>query len=398
MNNKIALLIHKYLQNLATEEEKTRLKEWVEVDKKNEVFFKEELRVWNVYSKHNFENYDTEKAFNKFLLETHESNPTVSLNNTFARKLYPFAWYAAAIVLLISVVYFYNYNRSQNNALTIASMENEVILKLNDGTIKVLTSTETEAIIDEDGLVSCVQKKDLLLYKVVKESEDIDNAESLVYNEIKVPYGKKYELILSDGSHVWLNAGSQIKYPKLFNDGSKTRPVYLEGEAFFEVSKNASKPFIVYTTSMNVKVLGTKFDVSAYPEDAFVSTVLVEGSVNVFNPENSSINKNIIPNQLAVLEKASDSIVISEVNTDNYTAWVQNKFLFEDEPFSEIAKRIERHYNVKIINNYDSLNSIRFFGEFHEESIDEIFKTFSACICFDYSIINNTITINNRKE
>ncbi|MEN8249353.1 MAG: FecR domain-containing protein [Bacteroidota bacterium] len=389
-------LIQKYLEGSASAEEIKLLEEWLGKDSKNKHFFKKVVSDWNISSKYNSEEFDSEEAFKSFIAAIRKSSANDSNKKISLRRINPIIKYAAVVAVIVSFS-FYLY-LSQNIDNTDNIIVNGVVLELDDGTIKVLDENYVGPIYDKNGEAKYHQQHKVLSYTSIKDNSNHAIEKKTGSNEIRVPYGEIFKLILSDGSSVMLNAGSKLTFPQEFTGDLETRTVELEGEAFFSVTKNADRPFIVQTADMNVKVLGTSFNVSAYPEDEYVKTVLVEGAVNVFDSRNLYEDKTISPNQIAVFERRKNRFRISDVNTADYTAWTTNKLLFNNEPFIDIAKKIERRYNVKIINHYDSLNNIPFYGEFDNESIDDVLKTFSSCIDFSYSINDNIITINKTDD
>lgn len=194
---------------------------------------------------------------------------------------------------------------------------------------------------------------------VIKAANDIPN----VMNQLVIPYGNQSKLILSDNTVVWLNAGSRLVYPTFFN--GKTREVLLFGEAFFEVSKNAEKPFIVKTSDIEIKVLGTQFNVSAYSEDKVIQTVLKEGSVAIRQNNATFFDSEILlkPNQLASFSKSSNETKLYDVDASYYTLWTKGLLSFDDVDFNRILKKVERFYNISVGFSEPTLGSIRISGK-----------------------------------
>ena len=216
----------------------------------------------------------------------------------------------------------------------------------------------------------------------------------MVYNTLTVPYGKRFEIKLSDGTNVHLNAGTSLKYPVKFFKG-ENRQVFLNGEAFFDVTSDKNHPFIVNAESLNVEVFGTEFNVSAYPEDSTTDVVLVEGSVGLYN-ENETLKDGvtIVPGTKGSHEKKQNNISTEKVNIEIYTQWMQGGLVFRNSTFENISKKLERHYNVKIINNNEHLNKEVFNASFKQESIDIVLSYFSDSYNIEYTIQENTIYIN----
>jgi len=182
-------------------------------------------------------------------------------------------------------------------------------------------------------------------------------------NQLIIPYGNQSRVVLSDNTVVWLNAGSRLVYPTLFK--GKTREVLLYGEAYFEVAKNPGKPFIVKTSDLEIKVLGTKFDVSAYDEDNVIQTVLKEGSVSIRRNGANFFEKDIVikPNQLASFDKTNSDLKIHEVDADYYTLWTEGLMSFDEIDFSRVIKKVERYYNISINFSDPKTENMRISGK-----------------------------------
>lgn len=192
------------------------------------------------------------------------------------------------------------------------------------------------------------------------------------YSEITVPFGQMSQLKLSDGTKVWLNSGTTLRYPEQF--AGDQRSVMIKGEAYFEVAKMAHKPFTVNTADMKVEVLGTSFNVLAYKEDAASSVTLVEGKVVVRNIEGISIAQ-LNPGQMATKNKAETTVEIKNVKTAFYAAWIDGKLFFDDEPLDQIAVKLERWFNVDIVFANQQLKSHRFTGTIlKNKPVDQIMQ------------------------
>lgn len=184
---------------------------------------------------------------------------------------------------------------------------------------------------------------------VVNDSSTItQSARNEGLNQLIVPFGKRSNITLVEGTRVWLNSGSKLIFPSVFK--GKTRDVYLEGEALFEVAKNKDKPFFVKTDLFKIKVYGTRFNVQAYQNDKDYSIVLVEGKISL-NSKVGLLSKEVflVPNQIATISKAYEIFEINNVeSTALYTAWVDGYLAFRDESVTNILKRVSRYYNVPI--------------------------------------------------
>jgi ferric-dicitrate binding protein FerR (iron transport regulator) len=187
-----------------------------------------------------------------------------------------------------------------------------------------------------------------------------------------------------------------LKYPVQFLKAG-SRQVFLDGEAFFSVAKDSVNPFIVNTNELNVRVLGTKFNLSSYPEDQFVNTTLLEGSVAVYNSQDtfdSSKASLLEPGYRAEWNKHDKKILVEEADIAMHTDWLNGKIILRHLPFKNIVKKLERHYNVEIINNNQGLAEELFTASFDVETVDQVFKTFNSTYKMDYKINDRQIIIN----
>jgi len=188
-----------------------------------------------------------------------------------------------------------------------------------------------------------------------------------------IPYGKTSEVLLPDGTKVFLNAGSRLVYPENFT--GKTREVFLVGEAFFDVKHDKSHPFIVQIDDLRIKVLGTRFNVSAYQTDNVVETVLAEGKVSMEQNNAGLFDKatELMPNQLASFDRTTKETDVKTVDTDNYILWTEGLLKFESTDLSRITKRLERYYNIRFHFSEPLLGGLRISGKLQlEEDRDEV--------------------------
>lgn len=182
------------------------------------------------------------------------------------------------------------------------------------------------------------------------------------YASVSCPKGQITNVTLFDGTNIWLNSGSTLKYPKTFNE--KEREVYLDGEALFEVARNQDKLFLVHTTDADIKVHGTVFDVKAYREMTNVETVLIEGCVEFVTGDKSVFMK---PGEKLKLNPASEKVTISKVNTDDYTAWKGGKIYFNNETLANLTIQLERWYEVKFRFGSEDVKNFRFSGVINKD-------------------------------
>jgi ferric-dicitrate binding protein FerR (iron transport regulator) len=214
----------------------------------------------------------------------------------------------------------------------------------------------------------------------------------IAYNQLEVPCGQQAKLTLADGTRIWLNSKSKLIYPDHFS--GKSREVLLDGEGYFEVTHNAKNPFIVKTSTLNVKVLGTSFNVSSYADDNNMRLTLVKGSVSILNPSDDQEIKKLKPNEMAVYSKKDNLISVKEVETDLYSSWHKGQFKFRKLSLDEISKRLGRNYNVTIFIQNHKLSKTTFTGRFYNyEPLDQILKVLKTNTSFNYKIQKDTVII-----
>lgn len=294
---------------------------------------------------------------------------------------------AAIFIGLLTTSYFYFNNNS--TAISTNIPDNAITLEMEDGTIKVIDEAGRVEILDAEGKVVGQQDGASLKYA------DTQTKKELVYNTLTVPYAKTFELQLSDGTTAHLNAGSSIKYPIQFLKG-QSRQVFITGEAYLNVAKDSLHPFIASSDGLNVQVLGTQFNFSAYPEDETTDVVLVEGSVSLFtetNGYNAQKNTLLKPGVKGTFNRQGDNVTTEKVSTDQYTSWMDGKLIFRNMTFGNILKKLERHYNVSIINKNKELDNKEFNANFGNQTIVSVLEELKINYGIDYSISDSRIII-----
>lgn len=373
-------LIVKFITNQASQEEIEKLTEWLKEDE-NKIVFKDFIKT----------NYAIDTVMNNFdstEVKKQLSQRIQKENNVFAKRRFS-SYYKYAAILIVALGGFYFYKNSEPVQLkqnVVIPREDEIVLQLGNDS-QTLDPNEARNVTDKDGNVIGKQEKNRLVYnKAYSEGK-------LVYNIIRIPYGKKFEVQLSDGTLVHLNAGTSLRYPLQFIK-NKNRQVYLLGEAYFEVEKDKTHPFIVNTQNINVEVLGTQFNVDTYTENISTDVVLAEGKVSLYKDQKTRETPVYLrPGEKGSVVKNHSEIKIEQVNTDYYTAWVKGSLVFKNATFEDIIKKLERHYNVTFINRNKMLGKEIFNARFDNEPIEVVLKYFSDSYAIDYIIDRDRITI-----
>lgn len=218
--------------------------------------------------------------------------------------------------------------------------------------------------------------------------------EPIAYNvqTIEVPLGSRSKIVLADGTVAWLNAGSKLSYPTGFSN--KERLVKLEGEGYFEVSPNTEVPFIVHTNEISVKVLGTKFNVKAYGDEDQIEVILAEGSVQFINNMNPSSSFLMKPEQQTVFSKQNGNVVVKQVSTSLANDWITGAHFFNEITFEQIARQLEKAFDVSFIFRNDNKRNLVFYGDFRsDDTLEDILEIMARGKKFKYKKLSNLIEI-----
>ena len=260
------------------------------------------------------------------------------------------------------------------------------ILKLYDGKTVMLDSTMKSSLIAHEANVRIEMDSNHLLRYSSHDSIGMANVNK--NNELIIPKGGEYQVVLADGTKVWLNSASRLIYPQSFM--GKERRVVLSGEAFFDVAHDAERPFIVETSRMNVKVLGTRFNVNDYDDNEEVSTTLVNGSVEIVSGGQQAFR--LVPGEQAYGKE--NELEKREVNVRLYTSWIDGKFLFNNTELEEIAKQISRWYDVEIFFSNESVKKVRFTGAIVKfKPLDDLVRMIESTSQVRFSVKGKTIVI-----
>lgn len=387
--NKLDKLFQKLVDNTISEKELDCLMELINSSDPDEVKHGILAKHWEEVKKGNLPikkriKGDSEILLQKILYKIETIEKKKKAKTFFPHSNVRFWSGIAATLLLLAGVYFYNQNTVVNITEPII-IENDpnsgiITLQLENGDIETISETGERKITTSSGNLVASQQGNTLQYTSA-EAQD-----KLVYNTLNIPHGRQFDLVLSDGTKVKLNSGSSIKYPVRFLQG-QDRKVYLKGEAFFDVTRDKAHPFIVNAEEMNIKVLGTQFNLSFYPEDEDISTVLVEGAVVLYK-EGADMNTNsssqLVPGQRAAWNKVNNTMTIKEVDTNIYTAWKDGYLLFKASTFHSIRSKLERHFNITIEDRSGRLDNQVYTATFRNETIEEILEAFKEDTHFEY--------------
>jgi ferric-dicitrate binding protein FerR (iron transport regulator) len=339
-------LIAKYMQGELDDQEKIQLEQWLQADSRNQEIFKKLTDEHSIQQElETFSANDKAAAWQNIVQQT-----------GYKSKSNKKRWisYAAAILVLAALGITLTQKHKENQQTLAANKPvkdllpgtNKATLTLADGSTLVLDSNQHGKIANQQNVVIKADEDGKLVYEASR-GEDLTKPNaptlSLAMNVLTTPRGGQYQLVLPDGTKVWLNAASSLKYPAAF--AGNERRVELNGEAYFEVSKDPSKPFFVKTASQTVAVLGTHFNINGYADESATKTTLLEGSVKVTGDNGQSVK--IKPGEQAI--NYANAISIKEnVDTDDAIAWKNGKFMFSNTDLQTIMRQLSRWYDVDV--------------------------------------------------
>lgn len=293
-------------------------------------------------------------------------------------RIWPRVAVAASIAVLLGTGIFY-FTKTKEQPIQVAEKTQEIapggnrgILTLSNGKQIVLADISAKDTIakegEEDEVTIKMGANGVITY-IINPNTDTSKADANLFNTLSTPTGGQYNIVLVDGTKVYLNAVSSIKYPTQFNGDQ--RIVELDGEAYFEVAKNKNKPFIVKSGDQDIEVLGTHFNVHAYDNESVVKTTLLEGSVAVSYKNQKAILK---PGQQSNVSDKFTKITVKQVDTEAAIAWKNGRFKFDNADLKTVMRQLERWYGIKVEYRGD-VPDVRFNGgTFMNKNLSEVLK------------------------
>jgi ferric-dicitrate binding protein FerR (iron transport regulator) len=309
---------------------------------------------------------------------------------------------AAIVIIAVGMLYFHQKDTTKQTVNHIAKNDirpggNKAYLTLANGKTIVLNTAANGQIANQAGTSVAKTASGQLVYTIAEKSTTNNPSE---LNMITTPHGGQWQVLLPDGTKVWLNAASSLTYPVSFA-ALKNRRVELRGEAYFEVAKDKTHPFIVHTIKQDVEVLGTHFNINAYADEQYTKTTLLEGSVQVAATTASAINRAnslawqaLKPGQQSVL--SNGDIKITAANTEAAIAWKNAMFYFEDDNLENIMKRVARWYDVNIIYHNNQVKQELFSGRVSRaQNVSEVLKMLTLTGAAQFKIEGRNIIVTN---
>lgn len=348
---RIAQLLSKKMTGELTPKEEQELQEWRQLSPTAKELANQILTPQNKHHRDKFVNsLNLEKSWQK--LEKclpQEKNKTRNL-----------IWWVSTVAAILVIAFFFVYPQLRQAApqpfiAEIQTGSAKAVLITSEGKQFNLSTQDSSRSLDLGQGLFAINSGNAIEYQENPNAESTSNKR---LNTIQVPKGGEYELILPDGTHVWINSDTKLTFPVSFD--TTKREIFLSGEAYFDVTKDPQRPFMVKTENIEIKVLGTQFNVQAYPDDNKIETTLCEGSVNVTDGE---LGVTLTPSQQAVYSKATQILTTRKVDVRLYTAWKEGLFVFENKPLEEIMNTLSRWYNINVFYSNQAVKSYHFTGD-----------------------------------
>ena len=373
-------LILKVLDGIATPDEIQALARWMETDPSNEVYFNQLKKAWNLTSGPIPSEERVEHELGNYMEYIRSKHQKYSIGLLLK--------YAAIVMIpLLSVICWLQLEKDEipsqmavGNPGIIPGEHKAMLITAQGQTIALLPSQERDICVQEDFVVKNGQAG--IVYQDSKKA-----VSTLQYNTLKTPRGGEYTVVLSDGTKVYLNAASELKYPVQFD--SKKRQVHLSGEAYFEVARDTNRPFYVVTDAVRVKVYGTEFNVNTYGIGG-TQTTLVSGKVGI-RGKSSGQEYMMEPLQLAEFDVNGEFKGIRNVNVRTYK---EGFFVFENEGLEDILNRLSRWYDVDVFYGSEKVKGYHFTGHMEKyEDVEIILNAISKMVGVHFTIKDRTIVV-----
>lgn len=387
MNDKIWQWIGDYCSGLLDKSEEWKLRAWMDEAGENKQLFMEGVKMVREYQMVVRSGKDASNSL-KHIREKIKARKR--------RQLWIQITAVASVVILfaLSFVFFYT-PKSEEMSPVLAKVHaggTKATLIVADGIQVDLTQDNLQEVIGHYGATVLKDKKNELRYDNVEVNEGIE--EKPVFHTISAPVGGEYHFTLADGTMVWLNSSSKLTFPTRFTGTS--REVIVEGEVYFEVQHDENKPFVVRVNDVSVRVLGTKFCVSAYPENEGIMTTLVQGAVQVTSGDNQVVLK---PGCQAVVDQHSGAISQRAVELSLYTSWIQGIFEYENMELNDIMVQLARWYDVQFIFSAPEYKERRFTGVIRKyEDLNDVLDMIEKTTNVKFIINERNVTITSVME
>lgn len=376
-------IIWKKIHDQLSEEEEALFNRWIEEHPLHRKYYANVVEFYTNGTKFNQSPAELKKALKNIQRKVGIHSPQRNTQIVAITSI-------AASILLFLYFHFYTPDRPATVSLakqvqSIVPGGNKAVLILDDGSEHDLTAA-AGSIVAADGT------KIINTGKKLEYTAESGQTAEIKYNTLKIPRGGEYFLILSDSTKVWLNSETTLRYPVQF--AGNIRKVELTGEAYFEVAHNEKSPFIVSSGNQNVKVLGTHFNISAYPENEATFTTLVEGKVEVSLQDHPDSHVFLSPSEQSTLNWQDNSIEKRKVDVSAYIAWKDGRFVFQDQTLEQIMQTLAKWYDIQFVFKSEKLKQVRFTGNIERyANFSQILEKIQRTNEVKFDVDKNLITI-----
>lgn len=328
--------------------------------------------------------FNTHEAYRLFRIRTHRP---------CRLGIYRLMRIAVVFIILLSITVILRFFREDSQLVTtihpIRPVSSIASVTLADGQ-QVALGEKNGILTEKNGILITTETG-----KITYQENDGGNDTCLIYNKLIIPRGGEYVLLLADGSRVWLNSDSELKYPVSFT--KQKREVFLSGEAYFEVSRNKEKPFIVHTSIGSVKVLGTAFNVRDYNDEKRVVTTLAEGCVYYQSYSQTERSVVLHPGHQVADTPDNGQLKVEAVDLKEFTGWKDGLYIFKDLTLEEMMKTVERNYDVSVFFTNEKIKKLRFSGDLQKYGkIEDFLKFIEIGGDVTFTIKAGTIIVNQK--
>jgi len=395
-NDRLKYLLEQYAEDASTKEETKELFGWIK-ESKDDALLKDKIKeLWHAHNNaEHLPDVDWNTIYEKII-----STPVIS-----KRPVWPRIAAAAIILLLLSAASYFIFNDHAGEQVARTEMHhkdykndvgpggNKAILTLANGKQIILDNEATGTLTQQGNTKIIKLDSGRLVYNSLNEKPN-----GVLYNTISTPRGGQYEIVLADGSKVWLDAASSLRFPTSFT--GKERKVELTGEGYFEVAHNADMPFRVIVNSMQVEVLGTHFNINAYSDEKVIKTTLLQGSVEV---RRDSFTRMIKPGEQAQVSyspSGTNDITVRKTDVDAAVAWKNGRFIFQGNNIQSVMRELSRWYNVDV-SYQGNVTDEEFVGVINRsryENISQILEMLERTRTVSFAINGHSIIVMPFKE
>lgn len=395
--NRLLYLLKQYFDNTITKSDCEELLKLLDEGRASEISAAIDQTLTTDSPSETFSPSRKNHVYNQLISEIHErQSATFHTPTTRKNRFISYLKIAAVFTAIISIgIWLHHITRPdianlqsdlQRDSILLPD-RNQAILTLADGSTIVLDDAASGVLAQESGIKIRRSEDGSIFYEASASQANI-KSDASKYNTFSTPKGSTYRILLPDGTTVWLNTGSSIRYPVIFNGNE--RHVSLTGEAYFEVAHDSTKPFLVEANGSTIRVLGTHFNISAYADEKQTTTTLVEGSVNVSRNGNTVTLK---PNQQAIVDMLTGKIHQSTADVRSAVAWKNGYFRFDEESIEDIIEKISRWYDIEAVEYQGQFND-RFTGTFQRsKNVSQLFSNLEKLAPIRFEIKERRVVI-----